>query len=110
MKKEWLVLVLMLMAAVGVKADSDKQALMESLRVKAQACYPDNRYVVVNNTLVPKVEPPKEVPVYVPEYAPVYVAPPPQIFLGFGYTYWGGHHGGHGGSHHGGGHHHGGHR
>jgi hypothetical protein len=108
MKKVWLVLVLMLVVASGIKADSNKQALIASLRVQAQACYPDSRYEVVDGALVskPQVQPPEKVPVYVPAY----VAPPPQVYLGFGYTYWGGHHGGHYGSHHGGSGPHGGHR
>ena len=108
MKRIWLVLVLMLLVASGVKAETNSQALISKLQVKAQECYPDSRYIVVNDTLVPKPkeQPPQKVPVYVPAY-PVYVAPPPQVYLGFGYTYsnWGGHHGGHCGNNHGGGHH-----
>jgi hypothetical protein len=108
MKQIWLVVILMLAVCSGVKADSNKQALIASLQVKAQECYPDSRYIVVDQVLVPKPKapPPQEVPVYVPAY----VAPPPQVYLGFGYTYWGGNHGGHCGSSHGGGGHHGGHR
>jgi hypothetical protein len=110
MKKFWLVLVLMAVMTGSLKADPNNQASISKLQVKAQECYPDSRYVVVDGALVPKpkVQPPQQVPVYVPEYAPVYVAPPPQVYLGFGYTYWGGHNGGHGGSHHGGGGHGGG--
>jgi hypothetical protein len=71
---------------------------------KTQECYPDSRYVVVDQTLVPKpIEPlPQKV------YVPVYTAPQPQVYLGFGYTYWDGHRG-HCGSRYRGGHH-GGHR
>jgi hypothetical protein len=111
MKKVWLVLVLMLVVISSVKADPNSQALIASLQVKTQECYPDSRYVVVNQELVPKpqIAPPENVTVYVPSY-PVYVAPQPQVSLGFGYTYWDGHYGGYHGSRHGGGGHHGGHR
>jgi hypothetical protein len=112
MKTIGLVLALILAAACGVKADAKSQALITSLQVKAQECYPDSRYAVVNQELVPapKVSPPQKVTVYVPACAPVYAAPPPQVYVGFGYTYssWSGH-GGHCGNYHGGGGHHGGH-
>ena len=109
MEKIWLVLVLMVLVfETGAKADPNSQALREKLRVKAQECYPDSRYIIVDGALVPKPkeQPPQKVTVYVPA-EPVYVAPPPQVYLGFGYTYsnWGGHHGGHCGNNHGGGHH-----
>ena len=107
MKLVCLVLVLMLAADSVVKADPNSQALVSSLQVKAQECYPDSRYVVVNQTLVPKPQesPPQNVPVYVP----VYIAPQPQVYLGFGYTYsnWSGYHGGHCGSHYRSGYYHG---
>lgn len=111
MKKIWLVLVVLSAFAADLKADPNSQARIARLQVATQECYPDSRYVVVNQELVPKppIVPPATVAVYVPAY-PVYVAPQPQISLGFGYTYWGGHYvGHHSGGHHGGSGHHGGH-
>ena len=112
MKKIWLVLVILAVSGAA-KADPNSQALITHLQVKAQECYPDSRYVVIDQTLVPKPNeaPPQNVPVYVPAY-PVYVAPQPQVYLGFGYTYsnWSGYNRGHCGNYHGGGHHSGGNR
>jgi hypothetical protein len=107
MKPVWLGLVFLLAVGGSVKADQNNQDVISRLQVKAQECYPDSRYVIVDQTLVPK--PPESRPQNVPVYVPVYAAPQPQVSLGFGYTYWGGYHGGHCGSSHGGGHHGGGH-
>jgi hypothetical protein len=109
MKKVWLILV-MLAVSGAAKADPNSQALITHLQVKAQECYPDSRYVVVNQALIPK--PQKSLPQNVPVYVPVYTVPQPQVYLGFGYTYsnWSGHNRGHCGNHNGGGHRSGGNR
>ena len=103
MWKILLVLAVLTAFAFGAKADPNSQALISALQVKAQQCYPDSRYIVVDRQLVPKppqVEPQK-ITVYAPAY-PVYYDPWPRVYVGVGYTYWGGRHGGHCGHHHGG--------
>ena len=107
MQKAGVVLGLMLMVAGGAKAGSKDPALIARFQVQAQEFYPDSRYVVVNNKLVPKpqVQPPQKVPA-----CPIYVATPLHFYLSFGVIYWAGHHGGHYGRYHGGSYHHGRHR